>query len=95
MRFIEEYRNDDLIGRLAGIIRKEARGSYNFMEVCGGHTAAIRRFGLPSLLPEGINLISGPGCVRHVGQPHGPAGALRSRRVSAWLDAIALKRGTR
>lgn len=62
MRFIEEYRNDDLIGRLAGIIRKEARGSYNFMEVCGGHTAAIRRFGLPSLLPEGINLISGPGC---------------------------------
>jgi hydrogenase expression/formation protein HypD len=32
------------------------------MEVCGGHTAAIRRFGLTSILPPGINLISGPGC---------------------------------
>lgn len=62
MRFIEEYRNADLIGRLAETIRKTAAGSYNFMEVCGGHTAAIRRFGLPSLLPSDINLISGPGC---------------------------------
>jgi hydrogenase expression/formation protein HypD len=32
------------------------------MEVCGGHTAAIHRFGIPSLLPENIKLISGPGC---------------------------------
>ncbi len=62
MRFIEEYRNGDLIGRIAETIRNTAVGSYNFMEVCGGHTAAIRRFGLPSLLPPDINLISGPGC---------------------------------
>ena len=32
------------------------------MEVCGGHTAAIHRFGIPFLLPENIKLISGPGC---------------------------------
>jgi len=32
------------------------------MEVCGGHTMAIHRFGIPSLLPKGIKLISGPGC---------------------------------
>jgi hydrogenase expression/formation protein HypD len=32
------------------------------MEVCGGHTMAIQRFGIPSLLPETIELISGPGC---------------------------------
>jgi len=32
------------------------------MEVCGGHTAAIHRFGIPSLLPSEISLISGPGC---------------------------------
>jgi hydrogenase expression/formation protein HypD len=32
------------------------------MEVCGGHTAAIHRFGIPSLLPVNIKLISGPGC---------------------------------
>jgi hydrogenase expression/formation protein HypD len=30
--------------------------------VCGGHTAALHRFGIPSLLPAGIKLISGPGC---------------------------------
>ena len=32
------------------------------MEVCGGHTMAIRRFGIPSLLPPTIKLLSGPGC---------------------------------
>jgi hydrogenase expression/formation protein HypD len=62
MKYIEEYRDPGIIGALAEKIRKTVRGTYNFMEVCGGHTAAIRRFGLPSLLPSGINLISGPGC---------------------------------
>lgn len=32
------------------------------MEVCGGHTMAIQRFGIPSLLPDHIDLVSGPGC---------------------------------
>lgn len=32
------------------------------MEVCGGHTMSIRKFGIPSLLPKNIKLISGPGC---------------------------------
>ena len=32
------------------------------MEVCGGHTHAIYRFGLKDLLPENIELIHGPGC---------------------------------
>ncbi len=32
------------------------------MEVCGGHTMAIQKFGIPSLLPSTINLLSGPGC---------------------------------
>lgn len=32
------------------------------MEVCGGHTMAIQKFGIPSLLPENIRLLSGPGC---------------------------------
>jgi hydrogenase expression/formation protein HypD len=45
----------------------EAIGSYDgrrltFMEVCGTHTMAVARFGLQSLLPETIRLISGPGC---------------------------------
>jgi len=34
----------------------------NIMEVCGTHTMAISRYGLRQLIPESINLISGPGC---------------------------------
>jgi hydrogenase expression/formation protein HypD len=62
MKFIDEYRDRNLISMLAGQIRKSAKHQYTFMEVCGGHTSSIHRFGIPSLLPENINLISGPGC---------------------------------
>jgi hydrogenase expression/formation protein HypD len=62
MKYIEEYRDRDLILKLADHINQSATGNYSFMEVCGGHTSAIHRFGIPSLLPPGINLISGPGC---------------------------------
>ena len=62
MKHIDEYRDKDLIMKLSGLIKKAAVLDYTFMEVCGGHTAAIHRFGIPSLLPENIKLISGPGC---------------------------------
>jgi len=62
MKYIDEYRDKKLISALTGQIRKSALGDYTFMEVCGGHTAAIHRFGIHSLLPENIKLISGPGC---------------------------------
>lgn len=62
MKYIDEYRDRDLIRKLAGQIQRSAEGTYKFMEVCGGHTAAIHRFGIPSLLPAGVKLISGPGC---------------------------------
>lgn len=62
MRYIEEFRNKDLILKLSDRIHSEAAGRYSFMEVCGGHTSAIHRFGIPSLLPSSIRLISGPGC---------------------------------
>ncbi|HUV00082.1 MAG TPA: hydrogenase formation protein HypD [Bacteroidales bacterium] len=62
MKHIDEYRDRDLIKRLADQIKRSAVGNYVFMEVCGGHTSAIHRFGIPSLLPGNIRLISGPGC---------------------------------
>ncbi len=62
MKYIEEFRDKDLIMKLIRQIRSVVRGKYAFMEVCGGHTSAIHRFGIPSLLPENINLVSGPGC---------------------------------
>jgi hydrogenase expression/formation protein HypD len=62
MKYIDEYRNKDLVMKLADLIRTSARGEYTFMEVCGGHTASVHRFGIPSLLPGNVKLISGPGC---------------------------------
>jgi hydrogenase expression/formation protein HypD len=62
MKYIDEFRDKGLIMTLTEMIKKAASGNYIFMEVCGGHTAAIHRFGIPSLLPENIRLISGPGC---------------------------------
>ena len=54
-------RADDL-GRLAAELRAEARPGLTFMEVCGTHTMAIARYGLRQLLPDGVRLVSGPGC---------------------------------
>jgi hydrogenase expression/formation protein HypD len=54
-------RADDL-GRLAAELRSEAPADLTIMEVCGTHTMSIARYGLRQLLPEGIRLISGPGC---------------------------------
>jgi hydrogenase expression/formation protein HypD len=62
MKHIDEYRNSRHIAGLAEAIRQEAIREYTFMEVCGGHTAAIHRFGIPSLLPLHVRLLSGPGC---------------------------------
>ena len=52
---------DDL-ARLAAELREEATPGLTFMEVCGTHTMAIARYGLRQLLPEGVRLVSGPGC---------------------------------
>ncbi|HPP67350.1 MAG TPA: hydrogenase formation protein HypD, partial [bacterium] len=46
------------IHRLSKTVKKQV----NLMEVCGTHTMVIARNGLRKLLPENINLISGPGC---------------------------------
>jgi hydrogenase expression/formation protein HypD len=62
MKYSEEYRNREHIEAVAAEIRRISKRPVTFMEVCGGHTMAIHRFGLPALLPENIRLLSGPGC---------------------------------
>jgi hydrogenase expression/formation protein HypD len=64
MKFVDEFREPELVIRTAEEIRRLADPSrhYRVMEVCGGHTHAIYRFGLKDLLPENIELIHGPGC---------------------------------
>jgi len=64
MRYVDEFRDPELITRASQEIRRLAdpRRQYRIMEVCGGHTHAIYRFGLKDILPENIELIHGPGC---------------------------------
>ena len=64
MRFVDEFRDAEIINKTADEIRRLADPThhYRFMEVCGGHTHAIYRFGLKDILPENIELIHGPGC---------------------------------
>ncbi|MGC9323648.1 MAG: hydrogenase formation protein HypD [Desulfomonilia bacterium] len=65
MKFIDEYRDPGLSRQLLDAIQERARRireTVTIMEVCGSHTMAIGRFGIRTLLPENIRLISGPGC---------------------------------
>lgn len=62
MKYLHEYRQRDAIEKLAGEIHKITRGHWRIMEVCGGQTHAIVKFGLNQLLPDNIELIHGPGC---------------------------------
>ena len=64
MRFVDEFRDPELIVRASDEIRRlnDPARHYRFMEVCGGHTHAIYRFGLMDLLPPNIELVHGPGC---------------------------------
>lgn len=64
MKFVDEFRDPRLIERAAEEIRRLADPSrhYRIMEVCGGHTHSIYRFGLHDLLPPNLELVHGPGC---------------------------------
>jgi hydrogenase expression/formation protein HypD len=62
MKLIEEFRNVDAVKRLAELIDGITTQSWTIMEVCGGQTHAILRFGIDKMLPGEINLLHGPGC---------------------------------
>ncbi|WP_189994175.1 hydrogenase formation protein HypD [Thalassobaculum fulvum] len=62
MRFRDEYRDAAAARRLADAIARTATRPWTLMEVCGGQTHAIVRFGIDELLPDGLSLVHGPGC---------------------------------
>ncbi len=62
MKFLDEYRDGDLAQKLAAEIHRVTTKPWKIMEVCGGQTHAIVKFGIDELLPEQIELIHGPGC---------------------------------
>ncbi len=62
MRFVNEYRGADEAVRLARALEQAAVHAWTIMEVCGGQTHAIVKFGIDRLLPDRITLVHGPGC---------------------------------
>jgi hydrogenase expression/formation protein HypD len=62
MKYIDEFRDKELVNKLIAAIAQKSKKQLRIMEVCGGHTLAIRKYGIQHLLPGNIELLSGPGC---------------------------------
>ena len=62
MKYLDEFRDRELISTLVEAIHQKSASNIRLMEVCGGHTLAIRKYGIQHLLPTTIELLSGPGC---------------------------------
>jgi len=62
MRYVDEFRDPDSARRLTAAIHEAATRPVTLMEVCGGQTHTIMRYGIDRLLPATVELIHGPGC---------------------------------
>jgi hydrogenase expression/formation protein HypD len=62
MKYLDEYRDGELAQKIAREVHRVTTRPWNIMEVCGGQTHAIVKFGIDELLPKPITLIHGPGC---------------------------------
>ncbi|MDX6241721.1 MAG: hydrogenase expression/formation protein HypD [Kribbellaceae bacterium] len=62
MKYLEEFSDPDLAKRLVDQIHATVTKPWAMMEVCGGQTHTIVRHGIDQLLPDGVEMIHGPGC---------------------------------
>lgn len=62
MKYLDEYRDDRLAGKILGEIQRIVTRPWVIMEVCGGQTHSIVKYGLDELLPPEVELVHGPGC---------------------------------
>ena len=62
MRYMKEFRDPALAERLANAIAAEFTHPARVMEFCGGHTISILKYNIHEMLPDGFELVSGPGC---------------------------------
>src|SRR5947207_12937587 len=62
MKYVDEYRDGDVAGKLAAAIARTVTRPWTIMEVCGGQTHSIVKYGIDMVLPPGIELVHGPGC---------------------------------
>jgi hydrogenase expression/formation protein HypD len=62
VKYLDEYRDAIFSRNLARVIRSAVTRPWSLMEICGGQTHSIVKFGLDELLPESLSMIHGPGC---------------------------------
>jgi hydrogenase expression/formation protein HypD len=62
LKFVSEYRDPGIVRALAAKIAERATRPWVVMEICGGQTHTLMRYGLDELLPREVELVHGPGC---------------------------------
>jgi hydrogenase expression/formation protein HypD len=62
MKYLDEYRDERIARALLDEIAQQTTRPWVLMEICGGQTHTIMRYGLDELLPKGVELVHGPGC---------------------------------
>jgi hydrogenase expression/formation protein HypD len=62
MKYIDEYRDSALAGKLVDEIHRITTKPWSLMEVCGGQTHTLVKQGIDEALPKGVRMIHGPGC---------------------------------
>jgi hydrogenase expression/formation protein HypD len=62
MKYLDEYRDGKAAQQLAAAIARTVTRPWTIMEVCGGQTHTIVKYGIDEVLPKGIELVHGPGC---------------------------------
>jgi hydrogenase expression/formation protein HypD len=62
MKYLDEYRDPEAARKLAAAIDRTVTRPWTIMEVCGGQTHTIVKYGIDRVLPPGVELVHGPGC---------------------------------
>jgi hydrogenase expression/formation protein HypD len=62
VKYVDEFRDGNLVEKLAADLARSTTKPWTLMEICGGQTHTIVKEGLDELLPRGITLVHGPGC---------------------------------
>ena len=62
MKYLDEYRDARIARALAAEIRRRSSRRWVLMEICGGQTHTLMRYGIDELLGDSVELVHGPGC---------------------------------
>ena len=62
MKYLDEYRSEELAQKVIGEIRRAVTKPWVLMEVCGGQTHTIVKYGIDHMIPPEVELVHGPGC---------------------------------